>query len=141
MRSIAPPLVVAAPTGARIRTRLRLGARDEQVLRAVGEQLGQLAGWDIAVRCRLGHRPDQRADRKRALTAQASSRWAGAITRTSNDQWQRGWRNLLDARAGLRRACRTIGSRLAVRAGGRHGRVRGMPARPSGCQAVPPAAA
>jgi hypothetical protein len=77
MRSIAPPFVVAAPTGARIRTRLRLGARDEQVLRAVGEQLGQLAGWDMAVRCRLGHRPDQRADRKRALTAQASSRWAG----------------------------------------------------------------
>jgi hypothetical protein len=125
MRSIMVPFVVAPPTGARIRTRLRLNARDEQVLRAVGEQLGQLAGQDLAFRCRLGHSPDRWAGRKRALTAQASSRWAGAITRTSNDQWQRGRRNLLDARIGLRRACCTIRSRLAAPVGGRHGRVRG----------------
>jgi hypothetical protein len=129
MRSISPPFVVAPPTGARIRTRLRLAARDEQVLGAVGEQLGRLAGQDVVVRCRLGLGPDQRADRKRALTPQASSRWAGAITRTSNDQWQRGRRNLLDVRTGLRRACRTIHSRLAAPVGGRHGRIRGYASR------------
>jgi hypothetical protein len=126
MRSIAAPFVVAPPSGARIRTRLRVDAADEQVLRAVGAWLGRLAGGDLAARCRLGpFRDDQRAVRKRVLTPAASSRWAGAITRTSNDQWERSRRNLLDARDGLRRACRTIRSRLAVPVGGRCGRVRG----------------
>jgi hypothetical protein len=127
MRRLAASFVVAAPTGARIRTRLRLIPADERVLRAVGEHLGRLAGQDLAVRCRLGAvaGDDQRTSRKRALTAASSSRWAGAITRTSSDQWQRAQRNLLDARNGLRRACRTIRSRLAVPVGGRHGRVRG----------------
>jgi hypothetical protein len=36
MRRIAVLFVAARPTGARIRTRLRLSARDEQVLGAVG---------------------------------------------------------------------------------------------------------
>jgi hypothetical protein len=129
MRPIAVPFVVAAPSGARIRTRLRLSVRDEQVLWAVGGWLGGLAGQDLAVRCRLGAGNDQRAERKRALTPAASSRWAGAVTRTSNDQWERARRNLLDARVGLRRACRTIRSRLAVPVGGRHGRVRGYASR------------
>jgi hypothetical protein len=125
MRSIMLPFLVAPPTGARIRTRLRLSASDEKVLRIVGEHLGRLAGQDLAIRCRLGAGADQRTSRKRALTAAASSRWAGAITRTSNDQWRRGRRNLLDARVGLQRARRTILSRLAAPVGGRHGRVRG----------------
>jgi hypothetical protein len=89
MRRIAVPFVAAPPTGARIRTRLRLSARDEQVLGAVGAQLGRLAGSDLAVRCRLGRGDDARAGRKQALTAASSSRWAGSITRTSNDQWER----------------------------------------------------
>src|SRR5919197_357023 len=125
MRSLTDPFVVAPPSGARIRTRLRLSARDEQVLRTVGEHLGRLAGADVAVRCGIGRGQDQRACRKRALTAASSSRWAGAITRTSDDQWQRARNNLLDARAGLRRACRTIRSRLAAPVAGRHGRIRG----------------
>jgi hypothetical protein len=125
MRSLVPPFLVAAPTGARIRTRLRLGAADEQVLRAVGQELGHLAGHDVAIRCRLGPGRDARAERKRALTPASSSRWAGSITRVSNDQWQRGRRNLLDARVGLHRACCRIRVRLAVPVGGRHGRVRG----------------
>ncbi len=129
MRRLAAPFVVAPPGGARIRTRLRLPPADERVLRAAGCHLGRLASADLAVRCRLGRglgRGDlQRTERKRALTAGSSSRWAGALTRTSNDQWERGRRNLLDARAGLRRACRTIRARLAVPVGGRQGRVRG----------------
>jgi hypothetical protein len=68
MRSIAEPFIAAQPTGARIRTRLRLSAWDEAVVRMVGEHLGRLAGQDLAARCRLGVGDDQRAARKRALT-------------------------------------------------------------------------
>src|SRR5919197_2971548 len=129
MRSLATPFVVAPPVGARVRTRLRLPAWDEAVVRAVGEHLGRLAGGDLAVRCRLGRGDDQRADRKRAITAASSSRWAGAITRTSGDQWQRAANNLLDARVGLRRAVRRLQARLGVPVGQRQGRVRGYGSR------------
>jgi hypothetical protein len=125
MRSITPPFLIVPPPGARIRTRLRVDAADERVLRTVGGYLGGLAGTDLATRCRLGRDDDLRADRKRALTVESSSRWAGALTRTSNDQWQRGWRNLHDACVGLRRAIRVIDQRLAAPIGGRHRRVRG----------------
>ena len=125
MRSIRPSFVVAPPTGTKIRTRLRLLPADEQVLITVGRYLGRLAGQDLVWRCRLGLGPDQRTERKRALTAASSSRWAGAITRTSNDQWQQGYRNLGDAHAGLRRAVCVIDQRLQVAVGGRHGRMRG----------------
>src|SRR6266542_4372125 len=89
MRPIVAPFVVAPPSGARIRTRLRVDPADDLVLRTVGAYLGQLAGQDLAVRCRLGLGEDARTERKRALTVASSSRWAGVITRTSNDQWQR----------------------------------------------------
>src|SRR4029453_1728965 len=59
------------------------------------------------------------------MTAACSSRWAEAITRTSNDQWTRGWQNLLNTRAGLARAARRIRARLAVPVGERRGRVPG----------------
>jgi hypothetical protein len=124
MRTLAPVLVATPPTGARIRTRLRLNADDEQVLRTVGQYLGRLAGQDLTHRCRLGHGPDQRADRKRALTAPSSSRWAGAITRTSSDQWTRAYANLLNTRTGLRRAVKRLQARLAVPAGQAQGRGR-----------------
>ena len=129
MRSLALPFVVAPPTGACIRTRLRVDTADERVLWAVGEHLGRLAGQDLAARCRLGGGDAQRAERKRALTGASSSRWAGAITRRSNDQWACGRRNLLEERTGLGRACRVIRARLAVPAGCREGRVRGYASR------------
>jgi hypothetical protein len=125
MRSITAPFVVTPPAGARVQTRLRPSQDDAAVLRIVGEYLGRLAGSDLARRCAMGVGTDGRAGRKRALTAASSSRWAGAITRTSNDQWQREYRNLLDARSGLRRAIRGIRRRLAVPVGGRCGRTRG----------------
>ena len=106
MRRVAAPFVVAPPSGARIRTRLRVTAADERVLRRVGAQLGRLAGQDLRRRCEIGPGDDQRTIRKQAMTAACSSRWAGAITRTSNDQWERGFKNLLDARVGLQRAAR-----------------------------------
>jgi hypothetical protein len=129
MRSITTPFVVAPPMGARVQTRLRPSQQDAAVLGIVGEYLGRLAGGDLARRCALGPGADSRTDRKRVLTAASSSRWAGAITRTSNDQWQRGQRNLLDARASLRRGIRVIRGRLAVPVGGRYGRIRGYATR------------
>jgi len=135
MRSIREPFVVATPTGARVRARLRLSAWDKLVVRAVAEHLGRLAGRDLAWRCRLGHTQSSRlgselrADRKRALTSASSSRWAGAITRTSNDQVERAYKNLLDSRVGLRRAVKRIRSRLAVPVVKRSGRVRGYATR------------
>jgi hypothetical protein len=125
MRSISPSFVVAAPTGAKVRTRLHLDAADESVLLQVGEYLGRLAGRDLGVRCRLGRCSDGRAGRKRRLTPAASSRWAGAITRTSNDQWIRGYQNLQDERASLRRAIHRLQQRIQAPVGGKAGRVRG----------------
>lgn len=126
-RELAAPFVVAPPTGCRIRTRLHLSPADAVVLRAVGEHLGALAGADLAARVRIGNVPaahNRRAGRKKALTAQPSSRWAGSITRTSEDQYQLS-RRALDARIGsLRRAIATITSRLAVTPGTREQRGR-----------------
>jgi hypothetical protein len=48
-----------------------------------------------------------------------------AITRTSGDQWERGYANLLDARVGLRRAIQRLQARLRVAVGQRQGRVSG----------------
>ncbi|NGO49566.1 hypothetical protein G6048_48530, partial [Streptomyces sp. YC419] len=100
---------------------------DEEALRAVGSHLGALAGADLAARVRIGNVPaahNRRAERKKALTAQSSSRWAGSITRTSEDQYQLA-RRALNARIGcLRRAIATIISRLAVTPGTREQRGR-----------------
>lgn len=130
LRRVAAPFVAAAPAGARVRTRLRVSGQDAAVLRAAGRHLGSLAGRDLAARCAEGPldaqgRAVSRARRKRALTAQSSSRWAGAITRTSEDQWQLAARNLGAQKSGLRVRIATIRARLAVPAGGRAGRVRG----------------
>jgi hypothetical protein len=129
MRSINAPFVIVRPAGARIRTRLRVTGADEVVLRAVGEHLGHLASVDISWRCRLGQAQEQRTVRKRTLTISSSSRWAGSITRTSNNQWEQGWANLVGRRVGLSRAIRTIQARLAVPVGGACGRIRGYASR------------
>ncbi|MGH3201429.1 MAG: hypothetical protein ACRDOA_04410 [Streptosporangiaceae bacterium] len=130
LRPVAAPFVAGVAGGARVRTRLRVPAQDEAVLRAAGRHLGSLAGRDLAVRC-AERRPDaaggaaSRAARKRALTAESSSRWAGAITRTSEDQVRLAGRNLRAEASSLRARIRAIQARLAVPAGGRAGRVRG----------------
>ena len=130
LRRIAAPFVAAVPAGARVRTRLRVSPGDEAVLRAAGSHLGSLAGRDLAARCAEGRldargRAVSRAARKRALTAQSSSRWAGAITRTSEDQYRLAGRNLRAERASLQARVARIGDRLAVPAGGRSGKTRG----------------
>ena len=130
LRRIAAPFVAAAPAGARVRTRLRVSARDEAVLRAAGSHLGSLAGRDLAARCAEGRldargRAASRAARKRALTAESSSRWAGAITRISEDQWRLAVQNLAAERASLRARTGRVEARLTAPAGGRSGTTRG----------------
>jgi IS605 OrfB family transposase len=130
LRPVAAPFVAAAPGGARVRARLRLPPRDEAVLRAVGAHLGSLAGRDLAARCAEGRldarsRARSRAVRKRALTAGSSSRWAGAITRTNEDQVRLAGQNLRAGRTSLQARIRRIEARLAIQAGGKAGRTRG----------------
>ena len=84
LRLVAAPLVPRPRLGARVRTRLQVSDADAAVLRAVGGHLGSLAGRDLAARCAEGRldrkaRPSPARERKRALTAHSSSRWAGAI--------------------------------------------------------------
>jgi hypothetical protein len=107
-----------------------MSADDEAVLRAVGNYLGSLAGRDLAVRCAEGRldargRAESRAARKRALTAESSSRWAGAITRTTEDHVRLAQQNLRAEGASLLTRVRRIEARLAVPAGGKAGRTRG----------------
>jgi hypothetical protein len=130
LRETAEPFVAAAPAGARVRTRLRVSGQDEAVLWAVGRHLGSLAGRDLAARCaerKLGAkgRAESRRERKRALTAESSSRWAGAVTRTSEDAWQLASRNLAAERGTLQARVRKIEKRLAVPAGEKRGRLAG----------------
>jgi hypothetical protein len=70
-------------------------------------------------------RARSRAVRKQALTAESSSRWAGAITRTSEDQWGLAERNLRAEKASLTVRIRRIEARLAIPAGRKAGTRRG----------------
>ena len=119
VRQIAGPFAVAPPAGARVRTRLRVCGGDAGVLREVGGYLGSLASADLAARCAegsldAGQRARSRRARKRELTAKSSSRWAGALTRTSEDAYQLACRNLLAERLPL----------AGLPAGTRDGRLR-----------------
>jgi hypothetical protein len=130
LRPVGVPFVAAAPGGVRVRARLRVSAGDEAVLRMVGGHLGSLAGRDLAARCAEGRldaagRARSRAARKRALTAESSSRWAGAITRTSEDQVRLAGQNLRADRASLQARIGRIQARLAIQAGGKSGRMHG----------------
>ena len=130
LRVIAAPFVAGAPAGARVGTRLRVSPQDAAVLRAAGSHLGSLAGRDLAARCAEGRldargRAVSRRERKRALTAGSSSRWAGAITRVSEDQWQLAARNLHAEQASLLARARRIEARAAVPAGETAGRIPG----------------
>ena len=95
-RRLGDPFVVAPPAKAVAKTRLRPSPADEEVLFAVGDHLGSLLRSDLVERCRLGpgSKHQGRAERKRRLTAECSSRWAGAITRTADEMHALGVRNL-----------------------------------------------
>ncbi|MFI7402939.1 hypothetical protein ACIBW9_21125 [Streptomyces sp. NPDC049541] len=83
-RELAASCVALGPSGVAVHTRLKLlASEDERVLRLVGGHLGTLAGRDLKARCAAGleHDAEAWAARKRALTKESSSRWAGSITK------------------------------------------------------------
>ncbi|MCT7351942.1 hypothetical protein N4P33_07110 [Streptomyces sp. 15-116A] len=128
LRALAAPFTVAAPSGARIGDRVHATGRDDEVLRLVGRHLGHHQRADLAHRVGIGKvrvKDNQRAERKRELTKQSSSRMAGSMTRASEDQYQLGLRCLYDEASSLRRAIRAITRRAAVACGTRKGKVRG----------------
>lgn len=89
------------------------------MLRLIGGYLGSLASGDLAVRCADGleHSTQTWAGRKRDLTGESSSRWAGSITKATHDQWalsRRGQAAHLDS---LDAGIRTIGHRLSLSVG------------------------
>ncbi|MFD3946311.1 IS200/IS605 family accessory protein TnpB-related protein [Streptomyces sp. NPDC058579] len=131
LRVLAPPRLVSPSGAITVRTRLRLSDRDALVLRELAEYLSRLAARDLAERVALGtrHTAADFARRKRELTAPTSSRWAGTITRGSNDQWQLARRAQADHLRSLRAEIAVIEARLAVPVGGRDpgSRVRGYP--------------
>ncbi|MEV8055323.1 IS200/IS605 family accessory protein TnpB-related protein [Streptomyces antimycoticus] len=89
LREVATPFVADGPAGVAIRSSLKgLTGQDEKVLRLTGGLLGSLASRDLKARCAAGldRGSDQWARRKRALTDQSSSRWAGSITKATHDQ-------------------------------------------------------
>ena len=102
-----------------IRTRVFPTPRDDAVLCEVGEHLGALLRSDVAARCRLGAgaKHQGRAVRKRSLTPWCSSRWAGTITRTADDMWEREVNNLEDLAARDRREMAELGRCLALPVG------------------------
>jgi hypothetical protein len=70
-------------------------------------------------------RARSRAVRKRALTAGSSSRWAGAITRTSEDHVRLAGQNLRANRTSLQTRIGRIQARMAIPAGSKSSRMRG----------------
>ncbi|MCX4590378.1 IS200/IS605 family accessory protein TnpB-related protein [Streptomyces sp. NBC_01549] len=100
-----------------VRTRLKqLAPADEKVLRLVGAHLGALASRDLKARCAdaLAHDGEAWAARKRELTPLSSSRWAGAITKASHDQWALSRRCQLAHIQSLEAGISTIRHRLSL---------------------------
>ncbi|MFK0259694.1 IS200/IS605 family accessory protein TnpB-related protein [Streptomyces sp. NPDC090445] len=116
LRPIAAPFVVLGPSGVAIRDRLKdLTPEDGKVLRLVGAHLGSLASRDLKARCADGleHSKETWAARKQGLTAESSSRWAGALTKATHDQWALSRRCQLAHIQHLEAGIRTIRHRLS----------------------------
>ncbi|MET7844424.1 IS200/IS605 family accessory protein TnpB-related protein [Streptomyces sp. NPDC005356] len=120
LRTLDAPFVALGPSGVAIRDRLKhLTPEDDKVLRLVGEHLGHLASRDLAARCQDAgdHCTDRWAARKRDLTAESSSRWAGAITKATHDQWALSRRCQLAHIQGLEAGVRMLMHRLSLPVG------------------------
>jgi len=122
LRRIVDPVIAAPPAGVRVRTRLKVTAAEAATLTTIGLFLGSVYRSELAGRIRCGVLgPDGqrawRAERKRAITAVSSSRWAGAITRTVEDQYQLGMRSLTAQVTNLRAAISVLEPRCALRPG------------------------
>jgi hypothetical protein len=122
LRRIGGPVIAAAPSGVRVRTRIHLSDGEAQALTVMGGYLGSVYRAELSSRIGLGRLDCKqhriwRAERKRVLTAVSSSRWAGAITRAVEDQYQLGMRALAAHVSDLRAAVQVLAARCALRPG------------------------
>lgn len=122
LRRIGDPVVAGAPSGARIRTRIHLTDAEAAAVAAIGSFLGSAYRSELSGRVELGRldRASQarwRAQRKQAVTVVSSSRWAGAITRAVEDQYQLGMRALSAYVADLEQAVGVLAQRCALHPG------------------------
>ncbi|MFE5889041.1 IS200/IS605 family accessory protein TnpB-related protein [Streptomyces sp. NPDC056462] len=135
LRELAAPFVVPGPAGVAIRARLRVSSADAAVLTEIGMFLGSLASGDLAGRSRQGRAHDSAAwaARKRVLTVSSSARWAGSLTKATDDQWALARRGQAAEMAWLRGQIARIEARLARPPGAkgdkRAGLVRGYATR------------
>ncbi|MBV6700657.1 IS200/IS605 family accessory protein TnpB-related protein [Kitasatospora aureofaciens] len=120
LRQIARPFVADPVSGVCIRDRLKgLTPEDENVLRMVGGHMGSLASRDLKARCAdgLDHSTDTWAARKRELTAESSSRWAGSVTGATHAQWGLSRRAQFAHLQGLEAGVRTVRHQLSLPVG------------------------
>ena len=105
-----------AVTTLRIRARIHPSDHDRAVLTALGEHFSVLLGKDLAARCRAGKAHDKTmwAERKQALTKGCSSRWAGWVTKSSNDAYATARRNQRRELADKRAAVAAIEEKLRL---------------------------
>ena len=116
---------VAHPSGTAITTRLRTTSQDDLVLDAIAGCLGRLRRADLAACSRPAPLPpglskdegkrarlDRLNARKAALTAGSSSRWASAIIRGNDAQYNLERRNQARHIASLKATIAAIGKRL-----------------------------
>ncbi len=103
-------------TTLRVRTRLKASEQDERVLTALGHHMAALAGRDLAARCKAGTSHDKTAwaARKQGLTAESSSRWAGRLTKVSNDAYNLARRNQVRVLADKQEAVEVIAAKLGL---------------------------
>ncbi|MGH3524809.1 MAG: hypothetical protein ACRDU4_18770, partial [Mycobacterium sp.] len=124
LRRIGDPVLAAGPSGMRIRTRIQVSDAEAAAFVMIGTFLGSVYRGELAARIGCGvlntkGRAVWRADRKQAITAVTSSRWAGAITRAVEDQYQLGLRGVAAHVADLRAAIEVLEQRCAQRPGER----------------------
>ena len=107
----APPV-----TTLRIRARIHPSDHDRAVLTALGEHFSVLQGRDLAARSRAGKDHDTTvwARRKRELTKECSARWAGRVTKSSNDAYATARRNQRRELADKRAAVAAIEEKLRL---------------------------
>ena len=114
MRQIKPAKLVPGPSGISIKTRLHLSEEDELALRTVMTHLGSLASSDL----QAGLTNELIwAERKQKLTSQSSSRYAGTITRETQNQIRFSQMAQIQDHDNLRASIRIIKHRLTIPVG------------------------
>lgn len=116
-RQIKRAYLVSPPSGMAIKTRVLPSEPEELALRAIADYLGALAGRDLVRAQKTGLDEISWPTRKKLLSDESSSRWAGAISRESNDQIALAQRSQLAHRAELVKTIVTIERKLVVKVG------------------------